>query len=69
MTEDDIKEVVAKVREAARTSAPGSSCCGDGEWGCDPITTNLYDDDETGSYRKTRCWPRSAAAIRPRSPN
>ena len=46
----DIKSVVKeKYGEAARRAAQGqTSCCGAGEGGCDPITSNLYDVSQIG---------------------
>jgi SAM-dependent methyltransferase len=50
MDSNDIKGVVAqKYAEAAlRVTQGGSSCC-TSTGGCDPITSNLYSDDETGA--------------------
>jgi arsenite methyltransferase len=50
MSESNIQEAVKqKYGEAAKRAASGSTaCCGGGAElsGCDPITKNLYDDDE-----------------------
>jgi SAM-dependent methyltransferase len=48
----DIKEVVKEKygQAALRVSTGGSSCCGAGpalDGGCDPITSNLYDGNQT----------------------
>ena len=47
----DIKQVVRdKYGEAARrvlTDAAGPSCCGPQARGCDPITSNLYEAEQT----------------------
>jgi arsenite methyltransferase len=48
----DIKEVVKEKygQAALRVASGGSSCCGSAPAGdgCDPITSNLYDGDQTG---------------------
>jgi len=52
MSASDIKEVVKEKygQAALRVTAGGASCCGAGpapEGGCDPITSNLYDANQT----------------------
>jgi arsenite methyltransferase len=52
MSTPDVKEVVKEKYGQAvlRVSTGGSSCCGAGpalDGGCDPITSNLYDGDQT----------------------
>jgi arsenite methyltransferase len=53
MSETDIREVVReKYAEAARRVAGtgrSSSCCGEATACCDPITSNLYDAEQTGA--------------------
>lgn len=49
--------VAAAVRGTAKASTPSTGCCGPSSCGCDdPITSNLYSDDESGSV------PREAMA-------
>ena len=72
MPETDIKEIVReRYAEIARSvRGTGFVCCYDGEVGSRvrfrPISTPTT---KPGRCRKTRCWRRSAAAIRPRSPS
>ena len=73
MSEPSIKEQVREnyARAARRVSSQESGgCCGTAAPCGNPITSNLYADSETGaaSGRGGR-WPRSAAAIRRRSPS
>jgi hypothetical protein len=71
----ELKEVVKeKYGEAARRVVNGGSngCCGGSallDGSCDPITSNLYDQSETGQIPKKLCGPHSAAAILPLSQN
>jgi predicted transcriptional regulator len=54
----------------AELGIPPSTCCGAkaAPAGANAITSNLYARGETRApCRKPPCWPRSAAAIRPRS--
>src|SRR6516225_3171806 len=49
-----LKEVVKEKygQAALRVNAGGSSCCGASaarDGGCDPITSNLYDEGQTGA--------------------
>jgi hypothetical protein len=60
--------------EAARRVANGGSngCCGGSallQGSCDPITSNLYDHNETNQIPGQALRVRSAAAIQPRSQN
>ncbi len=53
MNETNIKEVVKEKygQAALRVATGGSSCCGAtaaGDAGCDPITSNLYDEAQAG---------------------
>ena len=53
MSDHDLKEIVReKYAEAARRVAAPASCCGSAASaleGCNPITSNLYADHETGA--------------------
>src|SRR5438105_1598696 len=53
MSEQSIKEVVKEKygQAALRVGTAGNSCCGAsaGTGCCDPITSNLYDETQTGS--------------------
>jgi len=53
MSSTDIKEVVKEKygQAALRVKSGGSNCCGAAAasgWGCDPITSNLYDSSQAG---------------------
>ena len=68
----DVKNVVREKYGAAAervAQGRGNACCGGSaaspeQW--DPITSNLYDQARRLTCPPRRCWPRWAAATRPR---
>ena len=54
--------------ETASCCSGSSACCGATTEAWDPITSNLYDEQQAAEFPPKRCSRPSAAGIPPRSP-